>query len=54
MLCDSGSPEIVSQVTSILNGVFDSFVLQVKAEDSHTDGVDGNSGYPKYFLFLRT
>ncbi|KAI3465268.1 hypothetical protein Pfo_021931 [Paulownia fortunei] len=43
MLCDSASSEVVSDITSVLQGVFESFVQQVKAEDSQVDSVDGNS-----------
>lgn len=48
MLCDSASSEIVSDVTSVLEGVFESFVQQVKAEDSQVDSVEGTSSSSKY------
>ncbi|XP_051123553.1 uncharacterized protein LOC127246311 [Andrographis paniculata] len=37
-LSQSESPEVVSDITSVLEGVFESFALQVKVEDSHIDG----------------
>lgn len=37
MLCDSASSEVVSDITSVLEGVFESFVQQVKAEDSEVN-----------------
>ncbi|XP_057794294.1 uncharacterized protein LOC131010671 isoform X2 [Salvia miltiorrhiza] len=47
MLCDSASSEIVSDITSVLEGVFESFVQQVKAEDSQIDSVEvSGRGYP--------
>ncbi|XP_042013593.1 uncharacterized protein LOC121761945 isoform X1 [Salvia splendens] len=47
MLCNSASSEIVSDITSGLEGVFESFVQQVKAEDSQVDNVEGNSNSSK-------
>lgn len=47
MLCDSASSEIVSDITSVLEGVFESFVQQVKAEDSQVDSVQGSSNSSK-------
>ncbi|KAK6160615.1 hypothetical protein DH2020_003996 [Rehmannia glutinosa] len=44
MLCDSASSEVVSDITSVLEGVFESFIQQVKAEGSQVDSFDGNSG----------
>ncbi|GER37518.1 nucleic acid binding [Striga asiatica] len=40
MLCDSASSEVVSSATTILEGIFESFVQQVKAEDRQVDSVD--------------
>ncbi|PIN03126.1 hypothetical protein CDL12_24344 [Handroanthus impetiginosus] len=48
MLCDSASPEVVSDIASVLEGVFESFVKQVKVEDSQVEGVEGTSGSSKY------
>ncbi|GFP84099.1 flowering time control protein fpa [Phtheirospermum japonicum] len=44
MLCDSASSEVVSDVTSVLEGVFESFVQQVMADDSQVDSFEGNPG----------
>ncbi|KAL6511544.1 hypothetical protein OROGR_021141 [Orobanche gracilis] len=43
-LCDSASSEVVSDVTSVLEGVFESFLQQVKAEDNQVDSSEHNSG----------
>lgn len=48
MLCDSASSEVVSNVTSILEGVFESFIQQVKSEDSKVDVVEATSSSSKY------
>ncbi|XP_011069792.1 uncharacterized protein LOC105155596 [Sesamum indicum] len=40
MLCDSASAEVVSDITSVLEEVFESFILQVKAEDRQVDGAE--------------
>ncbi|XP_042017338.1 uncharacterized protein LOC121765309 isoform X2 [Salvia splendens] len=47
MLCNSASSEFFSDITSCLEGVFESFVQQVKAEDSQVDNVEGNSNSSK-------
>ncbi|KAL3655243.1 hypothetical protein CASFOL_001029 [Castilleja foliolosa] len=44
MFCDFASSEVVSDVTSFLEGVLESFVQQVKADDSQVDSFEGNSG----------
>ncbi|KAL1540331.1 hypothetical protein AAHA92_24698 [Salvia divinorum] len=48
MLCNSASSEIVSDITSVLEGVFESFVQQVKAEDSQVHNVEGSSNSSKF------
>ncbi|KAG8377535.1 hypothetical protein BUALT_Bualt08G0043300 [Buddleja alternifolia] len=48
MLCDSASSAVVSDITSVLEGVFESFTLQVKAEVSPVDGVQAVPGSSNY------
>lgn len=48
MLCDSASSEVVSDITSILEGVFESFIQQVKAEDNQVDNAEGSSSSSKF------
>ncbi|KAH6832738.1 nucleic acid binding protein [Perilla frutescens var. hirtella] len=48
MLCDSASPEVVSDITSILEGVFESFVQQVKAEESQVTSVEGSTSSSEF------
>lgn len=47
-LCDSASSEVVSNVTSILEGVFESFIQQVKLEDTKVDAIEATSSSFKY------
>ncbi|KAL8490142.1 hypothetical protein ACS0TY_025883 [Phlomoides rotata] len=47
-LCDSASSEVVSNITSVLEGVFESFIQQVKSEDSKVDAVEATSSSSKY------
>ncbi|XP_057490173.1 uncharacterized protein LOC130776124 isoform X2 [Actinidia eriantha] len=47
-LCKSASSEIVSEITSVLEGVFESFTELVKLEDSQIDSVDDDSGRSNY------
>lgn len=44
MLCDTACSDVVSEITSVLEGVFESFIQQVKAEDCQVDSIDGASG----------
>ncbi|KAM7518409.1 hypothetical protein LguiB_017371 [Lonicera macranthoides] len=47
-LCQSASPQIVSEITSVLEGVFESFAEWVKAEDSQVDGDEDDLNSSKY------
>lgn len=47
-LCNSASPEIVMYVTSLLEGVFKSFMQQLTSEGSQVDVEEDISGLSKY------
>ncbi|KAA8537846.1 hypothetical protein F0562_027574 [Nyssa sinensis] len=47
-LCKLASSQIVSELTSVLEGIFESFTDLVKAEDSQVDSDEDNSDPSKY------
>ncbi|XP_052203124.1 uncharacterized protein LOC127808590 [Diospyros lotus] len=47
-LCKSAAPEVVSEVTSVLDGIFESFSELVKLEDSQLDSDEDDSDPLKY------
>ncbi|CAK9155419.1 unnamed protein product [Ilex paraguariensis] len=47
-LCKSASSQVVSDVTSVLEGIFESFTEQVKTEVSQVDSDDDDSNPSKY------
>lgn len=47
-LCKSSSPQVVSEITSALEGVFESFTKQVEAEDSPTESDEDDPNPSKY------
>ncbi|KZV19765.1 hypothetical protein F511_06296 [Dorcoceras hygrometricum] len=49
-LCNSASPEVVTYVTSVLEGVFKSFMQQLKSEGSQVDAEEDVSKYVSQHL----